>query len=268
VAARTSGFKGLIESLGAGFIGAVETVGGLGQLAFDVVRRGFLPPYRVALFFDHMEFIGVGSTLLVCLTGLFTGMVFAKQSVYAFGLFRAQSLVGPTVALTLTRELGPVFTALMVTMRAGSAICTEIGTMRVSEQIDALATIAVNPKQYLIAPRVIASTFMVPALTMLFNTVGMFGGYIIVVYVERLSAGTFLSRVQSWVDPEDLYESLVKGAVFGTIVILIACFKGFNATGGSKGVGRATTEAMVMSAVAIFFCDYLLDLVMVSSGHK
>ena len=266
MAARATGVRGFVESLGQGVLNAVETVGGLAQLMFEVLRRGLLPPYRAALFFDHLDFIGVGSTLLVCLTGLFTGMVFAKQTSYAFGLFRAQSLVGPIVALTLFRELGPVFTALMVTMRAGSAICTEIGTMRVTEQIDALATIAVNPKQYLIAPRVLAAVFMAPALTMLFSSVGMVGAYIVVVYVERLSPGTFLTRVSSWVDPPDITESLVKGGVFGVLVILIACYKGFNATGGSKGVGRATTEAMVLSAITIFLTDYLLDLVMIGSA--
>jgi phospholipid/cholesterol/gamma-HCH transport system permease protein len=212
-----------------------------------------------------MDFIGVGSILLVSLTGLFTGMVFAKQTLHAFSLFNAQSLVGPTVALTLARELAPVFTALMVTMRAGSAICTELGTMRVTEQIDALSTLAVNPLGYLIAPRVLASLVMVPALAVLFDGMGMVGSYVVIVYVEHLSAGTFLTRVQSWVDPPDLYETLIKGAVFGTLVILIACYKGFNAHGGAKGVGRATTEAMVMSAMAIFIADYVLDLFIVTT---
>jgi phospholipid/cholesterol/gamma-HCH transport system permease protein len=268
VATRTPGIRGFVEGVGEGAIRFVEQVGGLAETAVEVVRRGFLPPYRPQLFFEHMEFIGNGSTVLVCLTGIFTGMVFAKQTVYAFSLFRAQSLVGPTVALTLARELAPVLTALMVTMRAGSAICTELGTMRVTEQIDALSTIAVNPSHYLIAPRVIAATIMVPALSILFDAVGMLGCYLIVVYVERLSPGTLLTRVQSWVDPEDLYETVIKGAVFGLVVILIACFKGFNARGGSKGVGRATTEAMVMSAVAIFFLDYVLDLVLVGSSQR
>ncbi len=265
---RTEGLKGVVESVGAGVIDGVEELGSMFELFIEVVRRGFLPPYRPALWAEHMDFIGVGSTLLVCMTGLFTGMVFAKQSVYAFGLFRAQSLVGPVVALTLCRELGPVLTALMVTMRAGSAICTEIGTMRVTEQIDALATIAVNPKHYLVSPRVISAAVMVPALTVLFDAMGMVGSYVVVVYIEKFSAGTFLSRVQSWVDPEDLYESLIKGVVFGVIVILIACYKGFTAGGGSKGVGRATTEAMVMSAVAVFLSDYLLDLVLVGSSKQ
>src|SRR5437660_638054 len=198
MATREPSLRGFVEGVGQGAIRFVEDVGGLAESGFEVFRRGLLPPYRPQLFFEHMEFIGNGSTLLVCLTGLFTGMVFAKQTVYAFGLFRAQSLVGPTVALTLARELAPVLTALMVTMRAGSAICTELGTMRVTEQIDALSTMAVNPSHYLIAPRVIAGTIMVPALTLLFNGVGMIGCYLIVIYVERLSPGTLLSRVQSW----------------------------------------------------------------------
>jgi phospholipid/cholesterol/gamma-HCH transport system permease protein len=262
---QTAGIKGAIEGLGRGTVNVIETMGGLGLMGLDIVRKGFLPPYRPLRWFEQMDFIGVGSVLLVCLTGMFTGMVFAKQSLYAFGLFRAQSLVGPTVALTLTRELGPVFTALMVTMRAGSAICTEIGTMRVTEQVDALSTIAVDPLHYLVSPRVISAFLMVPLLCLLFDFVGMGGAYIVVVKLEDLSPGTFLTRVQGLLNPKDLFESIVKGAVFGTSVILIACFKGFNAKGGSKGVGQATTEAMVMSAIAIFLLDYLLDVIMLKN---
>src|SRR5690606_13577900 len=163
-----------------------------------------------------------------------------------------------TVGLALTRELGPVFTALMVTMRAGSAMCTELGTMRVTEQVDALETMAVNPIQYLLVPRVLAGLVMVPVLNMLFVTAGMTGAFMIAVGVNGLSAGTFLTRTQQWLVPADVGEGLLKAAIFGLVVTLIGCFKGFHATGGAKGVGKATTEAMVASALAIFILDYLV----------
>ena len=141
-----------------------------------MVAWTFRPPFRLQNLFTQLDFVGVGSILLVALTGTFTGMVFAPSPARAFELFDAESLVGPTVALTVTRELAPVFSALMVTMRACSAMCTELGTMRVTEQVDALETMAVNPVQYLLVPRVLAGLFMVPVLTMLFDTAGLVGG--------------------------------------------------------------------------------------------
>jgi len=214
----------------------------------------------VASFFSQLDFVGVGSTFIVCLTGTFTGMVFAHQSARAFELFNAESMVGPTVALTVTRELAPVFTALMVTMRAGSAMCTELGTMRVTEQVDALETMAVNPVQYLLVPRVLAGLCMVPLLTMIFDTAGLFGGFFVAVPLKGLSVGTFVLRTQNLLAPADIWEGLAKGAVFGFTVTLIACYRGYNAHGGAKGVGQATTRAMVDAAVAIFIEDYFMGL--------
>jgi phospholipid/cholesterol/gamma-HCH transport system permease protein len=188
--------------------------------------------------------------------------VFAHQSARAFELFDAESLVGPTVALTVTRELAPVFSALMVTMRAGSAMCTELGTMRVSEQIDALETMAVNPVQYLLVPRVLSGLVMVPLLVIIFDLAGMAGAYLVAVGIKGISAGTFISRTQQWLDLEDLGEGLIKGAVFGLSVTLISCFKGFNAHGGAKGVGEATTQAMVTSALSIFILDFFVGILL------
>lgn len=257
--ARTSpGWVKAVEAVGNTVQENLRTLGALVMLGFSVSRWALKPPYRLTNFFAQLDFVGVGSTFIVCLTGLFSGMVFAQQSSAAFELFDAESLVGPTVALVLTRELAPVFSALMVTMRAGSAMCTELGTMRVTEQVDALETMAVNPVQYLLVPRVVAGLLMVPMLAMVFNTAGMAGAYFISVGVKGISAGTFISRTQQWLDPADVREGLIKAAVFGLTLALIACFKGYNASGGAKGVGRATTEAMVASAVSIFVQDYLL----------
>ena len=241
---------------------AVADVGGLALLLGQVARWAVRPPYRVANYFAQLDFVGVGSILIVCLTGTFSGMVFAHQSARAFQMFNAESMVGPTVALVITRELAPVFTALMVTMRAGSAMCTELGTMRVTEQVDALETMAVNPVQYLLVPRILAGLTMVPALTMLFDMCGLAGGFFVAVAGTGVSAGTFLTRTQQWLDPEDINEGLIKAAVFGLTVTLIACYRGFHATGGAKGVGQATTQAMVNSALAIFILDYFVGVLL------
>lgn len=251
-----------IEGLGLGIFRVVEQLGGLATLLFDVVRWAVRPPFRVHNLFAQLDFVGVGSIFIVALTGTFSGMVFAHQTWRAFEMFNAESLVGPTVSLTITRELAPVFAALMVTMRAGSAMCTELGTMRVTEQVDALETMAVNPIQYLLVPRVLAGLIMVPTLVMLFDLVGLGGGYFVAVAVKGLSAGTFITRTQQWLDPEDIAEGLIKGAVFGLFVALVACFKGFHASGGAKGVGQATTEAMVTSALGIFILDYLVGVLL------
>jgi phospholipid/cholesterol/gamma-HCH transport system permease protein len=251
-----------IERIGLGLFSFVEEIGGLATLLVDVLKWTFRPPMRVQNLFAQLDFVGVGSIFIVALTGVFSGMVFAHQSWRAFELFNAESLVGPTVSLTITRELAPVFSALMVTMRAGSAMCTELGTMRVTEQVDALETMAVNPVQYLLVPRVLAGLVMVPLLVMVFDLMGLMGGYFVSVTVKGLSAGTFITRTQQWLDPEDIGEGLIKGAVFGLFIALVACFKGYHASGGAKGVGQATTEAMVASALGIFILDYFVGVIL------
>jgi phospholipid/cholesterol/gamma-HCH transport system permease protein len=251
-----------IERIGLGLVSFVEEIGGLAALLVDVLKWTFRPPLRLQNLFAQLDFVGVGSVFIVALTGVFSGMVFAHQSWRAFELFNAESLVGPTVSLTITRELAPVFSALMVTMRAGSAMCTELGTMRVTEQVDALETMAVNPVQYLLVPRVLAGLIMVPLLVMVFDLLGLMGGYFVSVTVKGLSAGTFITRTQQWLDPEDIAEGLIKGAVFGLFIALVACFKGYHASGGAKGVGQATTEAMVASALGIFILDYFVGVIL------
>jgi phospholipid/cholesterol/gamma-HCH transport system permease protein len=251
-----------VERIGRILIGTVADLGGMTALAWQILRWSVRRPFRLVNLFSQLDFVGVGSVFIVALTGTFTGMVFAQQSSRAFEIFGAESLVGPTVGLTITRELAPVFTALMVTMRAGSAMCTELGTMRVTEQVDALETMAVNPIQFLLVPRVLAGLVMVPMLTLLFDVAGLTGGFFISVEVKGVSAGTWLTRTQQWLDPEDIWEGLIKAAVFGFTVTLIACYKGYNASGGAKGVGKATTEAMVSAALSIFILDYLVGVLL------
>ncbi|MFL5298989.1 MAG: MlaE family ABC transporter permease [Anaeromyxobacteraceae bacterium] len=218
------------------------------------------PPFRPELILAQMAAIGVGSTFIVATTGFFTGMVFALQVTYAMGQFGAEGYVGGSVALSLARELAPVLTALMVIGRSGSAIATELGTMRVTEQIDAMDTMAVNPIQYLAVPRFIASLFMFPALTMLFNAIGYAGGYLMGIFVSEIPPGPFIEHTRTMVETQDVVHGLFKSIIFGGVVAIITCYRGYAAEGGAKGVGEGTTRAVVMSSIAILVVDYALTL--------
>src|SRR6202521_1983195 len=246
----------------------IEILGDLslftGQSTLAIFRR----PYRVGLLFSQLEFMAWGSIFVVGLTGLFTGMVLALQTVYAFGLFNAQSLVGATVELSLARELAPIFTCIVIVARVGSAVATELGTMRVTEQIDALETMAVDPINYLIVPRIVAAAFAAPVLTMLFNAIALTGAYGVAVFLKDLSPGTFLNRIQYLVTLKDLTDGLGKSVVIGFVVILIACFRGYRAAGGARGVGIATTQAVVGGLVAIFAIDYIYTAISLSGPQQ
>ena len=222
----------------------------------------FRRPFRWRVFLSSLEFVGAGSLAIVILTGAFTGMVMAVQSAYAFKLFHAESLVGTTVALALTRELSPVLTGLMVTGRVGSSFATEIGTMNVTEQVDALRTMAVNPIQYLVTPRVIACVIMVPILCQLCTLVGVAGAWLVAVKGLGLDEGVFFDRIVTVVKPWDIWSGIIKAACFGFIIGLVSCFKGLNAEGGARGVGVATTRAVVVSSVSILIADYFLTVMM------
>jgi len=261
-------FESGVAGVGTGIIGLIEDVGGMVELALQSAMALVRPPYRIGNFLEQIDFVGVGSIFVVGITGLFTGMVFGVQSYNAFSLFNAQSLVGSTVALALSRELAPVFAGLMVTARVGSSMATELGSMRVSEQIDALVTLAIDPIQYLVVPRLVAAILMMPFLTILFDGLGILGAYFVAVVTEGLTPGLFLSRIHLWVDPEDVISGLIKSAVFGLIIALVACYKGFNTTGGSKGVGRATNQAVVTGSVAVLVIDYFLSLALMGYVSK
>ncbi len=209
-----------------------------------------------------MAAIGVGSVFIVGTTGFFTGMVFALQVTYAMGQFGAEGYVGGSVALALARELAPVLTALMVIGRSGSAITTELGTMRVTEQIDAMETMAVNPVQYLAVPRFLAALAMFPALTMLFNTLGYMGGYLMGIFVSDIPPGPFIEHTRTMVETMDVTHGLFKAIIFGGVVAIITTYRGYAAkpAEGSRGVGEGTTRAVVMSSIAILVFDYVLTL--------
>jgi phospholipid/cholesterol/gamma-HCH transport system permease protein len=219
----------------------------------------FRRPFRPRLFLEQMEFVGVGSLPIIILVGFFSGAVSAQQTIRALEIFGQEHYVGATVGLSLALELAPVFTALMITARAGSGMATELGSMRITEQIDALTTFAVNPTQYLITPRVVASIIMMPIMTMVFNIIGLFGAYLYSIYLKQIDVGAFLYYFRYMTDPSDYLQGGVKAAVFGAALSLAACYQGFNVRGGAKEVGLATTRAVVAGSVAVLVLDYFLS---------
>ncbi len=251
-----------VDNFGRSVLRNVEEMGKILLLFLSVLSWMFRPPMKLRLIFKQMEFVGVKSIFVVILTGTFTGMVMALQGYHGFRMFSAESLVGSTVALGMTRELGPVLTSLMVTARAGSAMAAELGTMRVTEQIDALYVMASNPVKHLIVPRVIAGVIMVPILTIVSDFVGIIGGYFVGVVILDINAGAFVKNITRYVELDDIYNGLIKAAVFGLILSLVGCYKGFNTTGGAEGVGRATTEAVVLASITILVSDYFLTAIM------
>jgi phospholipid/cholesterol/gamma-HCH transport system permease protein len=229
-----------------------------GLMLFESIILAFRRPFKFDYIVKQMEFVGVKSLPVVFLTGTFTGMVLALQTYYGFRKFGAEGLIGVTVALSMTRELGPVLTGLMVAGRAGSAMAAEIGTMRVTEQIDALVVMALNPIKYLVVPRVVASFFMLPILTIISDFLGILGGYLIAVKLLDVNEGAFLNRIYKYLEFQDIYVGLIKAACFGVIFAIVSCYKGFYTRGGAEGVGRSTTQAVVVSCVTILVADYVL----------
>jgi phospholipid/cholesterol/gamma-HCH transport system permease protein len=216
------------------------------------------PPYRWSQLLIALDFIGAGSTFIVGLVGLFTGMAFTLSSIVGFRQFSAEGMVGGVVALALARELAPVLAAVVVTARAGSTMASELGNMRVTEQIDAITTMGVSPIQYLVVPRIVATTIMLPPLAVAFGMAGMVGAYVVAVLWQNIDPGEFFDRINALVEAKDLRMLAIKALVFGLIVSVICCKKGFSASGGARGVGEATAKAVVSSIVVIFAADYVL----------
>ena len=247
-----------LEAIGAPMIALAVEVGQLFTFGGRVFYWLFRRPYRWRLLLQQMEFIGFGSAFIVMLAGTFTGMVFAFQSLFAFRRFGAEDLVGPTTTISIARELAPVITSLMVSGRAGSSMATEIGTMKVTEQIDAMATMAVSPVQYLAVPRLVAAILVMPCLTMLFDCAGFAGALLVSTTREFLDTGIFLEQTYYMLDPPDFAEGLIKSTVFGLIIAWVSCYKGFVTSGGARGVGLAATRAVVIGSVSVLVVDYFL----------
>lgn len=241
-------------------------VGALARMLGEVIFWGLRPPYRGRIFIHCMEYVGVQSIFIVGITGFFVGAVLGLQLVNGFRDLGVESQTGSVVGFALAREIGPVFTALMVSSRAGSAMTTELGSMRVTNQIDALITMAVNPVQYLVVPRVLAGLLMVPILTIFFDVIGMTGAWLVCTKILGLDSGVFLERMRWIVDWKDVQLGITKSAVFGVTVCLIACRQGFYAKGGAAGVGQATNRSVVHNAIAILLLDYLVTGLVLGEG--
>lgn len=218
----------------------------------------FKPPFKVRLLLRQIRFLGNKSLVVILLTGAFTGMVLALQLYYILRKFGSEALLGPGIALSLIRELGPVLSALMVTGRAGSALTAEIGMMRITEQIDALTAMALNPIRYLIVPNIAGAIIVFPLLTSIFDLVGIYGGYLVGVKLLGISSGTYFSLMEDYVDMQDVLVGLYKSVSFGIIVSWVCCYKGFYTRYGAAGVSRSTTQAVVLSSVLILIWDYSL----------
>ncbi len=255
---RAANFKKWLSALFAPAITGLANVGHIVSLTLETLFWLVRPPFRPGQAFAQMNFIGVESLFIVGLTGTFSGMVVALQTTYALRAFSAEGRVGGIVAVSLTREVAPVFAAIMVAARAGSAMAAELGNMRVTEQIDAITTMGVNAVQYLLAPRLIACVVMVPLLCVLYSTVGMGGAYLVAVTWLGGDPGVFAQSVRDLVVVDDLEMGLIKATVFGFLISAISCRHGFYAAGGAKGVGIATTRAVVETCVAILVINYVL----------
>lgn len=232
----------------------------------SLVRKTLLSlvkiPKELHNIFLQMEEIGFNSLPVVIITALFTGMVLALQTFYGFARFNAESFVGPVVALSMCRELGPVLTSFVVSGRAGSAMAAELGTMRVTEQIDALYTLSTDPVDYLILPRFLSGIIMLPVLTMIANVIGIFGGYYIAVSLFGENSVMYLNMTFKYLVLGDVVKGLIKAFFFGGIIAIVSCKEGFYAKGGAEGVGKATTKSVVISYMAILVADYFLTSLM------
>jgi phospholipid/cholesterol/gamma-HCH transport system permease protein len=248
---------------------AVQLIGRLVLTFFEVTGRLVLfageglshcvrPPFYFRQIGRQLVEIGYYSLPVVGLTAIFTGMVLALQSYTGFARFSAEAAVANVVVVSITRELGPVLAGLMVAGRIGAAMAAEIGTMRVTEQIDALTTLSTNPMKYMVAPRLIAGVTMLPLLVIVADIIGVFGGFLVSVYKLGFNPAQYLQKTWDALHVEDVVSGLVKASVFGLIVTLMGCYQGYNSRGGAQGVGAATTNAVVSASILILCFDYVL----------
>lgn len=250
-----------LSSLGRMCIFLIKEIGRIAIFFLNAFCLIFSFPIQVSKTIQQIYFIGMKSVFVICLTAIFTGMVLGLQGYYTLVKFGSEGLLGAAVALSLIRELGPVLTAIMVTGRAGSSMAAELGIMRISEQIDALDTMDINPIRFLVSPRMAASLVSFPLLTALFDVVGIFGGYLTGAILLGVNPGTFMFRVESSVVMRDISGGFIKSIVFALVVSTICCFQGFNTHTrgfGAKGVSLSTTSAVVLSCVFVFVTDYVL----------
>ena len=248
-------FDNLFISIGRHIISFMYFLGGLSNLAFKTVALSVLPPYKKDRIFEQAKKAGLDSLPLVSLIALFIGFIFALQTAYFMQRIGSELYIASLVALSIVRELGPVITALVVAGRVGASITAEIGSMQVTEQIDALETFATNPVKYLVVPRFIALSLMLPILTLYADAIGILGSYLICVFRLGISSSIYLRVTSEALFYKDLFNGLFKTIFFGMIIAIVSCYEGFNVRGGAEGVGRATTRSVVFSFIMIIIVD-------------
>src|ERR1051325_8596161 len=247
-----------LAAVGAVFLAFLAATGRLVPFGAGAVAGLVAPPFYPRLILSQIVYIGYVSLPVVGLTALFTGMVLALQSYTGFARFNAESAIATVVVLSVTRELGPVIAGLMVAGRARGAVGAGVGTMRVTEQIDALTTLSTDPLRYLVLPRLLAGLVTLPALVFVADIIGVFGGYLVSIYKLNFNPVTYLTQTQRYLEPMDVASGLIKAAVFGFIVTLMGCYHGYYSRGGAEGVGQATTQAVVSASILILLFNYAL----------
>jgi len=257
---------GFVSKLGTLTIRAFWIVGRYVAFVFNIIKTLFTTRPHVQNILMQMKYIGVESSTIVILTATFAGMALTLQTCVAIMKLGAFDLLGIIVALGMTREIGPILTGLMVNSRAGSAMAAEIGTMKVTEQIDALKTLCINPFQYLVVPRIIASIFVMPCLTLFSIICGIAGGYVFCTYALQINPELYIMGIRKSLTFADIRGGLIKGACFGFIISTLGTYHGFQTTGGARGVGRATTQTVVASAIAILIANFFLGSILFPIG--
>ncbi|HXQ42467.1 MAG TPA: ABC transporter permease [Candidatus Udaeobacter sp.] len=248
----------ILQPIGAAVLIALEQIGRIALFAIEAIGLAFRPPFRLRLIGRQLIDVGYYSLPVVGLTAIFTGMVLVLQSYTGFTRFNAEAAIPNVVVISLTRELGPVLAGLMVAGRIGAAMAAEIGTMRVTEQIDALSTLSTNPIKYLVVPRLVAGLIALPLLVAVADIIGVFGGYVIAIYKLGFNSSAYIKNTVDFVTSLDVVSGLVKAAVFGFIVALMGCYNGYHSRGGAQGVGAATTNAVVSASILILVFNYML----------
>src|ERR1043166_2860356 len=250
-----------LASVGGAFLAVLPAAGRLVLLAGAALGAGVAPPFYPRIILRQIVYVGYFSLPVVGLTALFTGMVLALQSYTGFSRFNAESAVATVVVLSVTRELGPVIAGLMVAGRVGAAMAAEIGTMRVTDQIDALTTLSTDPLRYLVLPRLVAGFVALPFLVLVADIIGVFGGFLVGTYKLNFNPVSYLTQTGQHLETMDVVSGLVKAAVFGFVVTLMGCYHGYQSRGGAAGVGQATTYAVVSASILILLLDYVLTAV-------
>ncbi|MBC7497225.1 MAG: ABC transporter permease [Sphingomonadaceae bacterium] len=256
---------GVLRAIGRFVLGGLASIGRVVLFAGRAVAHAALPPYYPARLIEQIIVIGWFSLPVVGLTALFTGAALAQQIFIGGSRFNAAATVPAVTVIGIVRELGPVLGGLMVAGRVSSAMAAELGTMRVTEQIDALTTLRTDPLRYLIAPRVLAATLVMPFLVLVSNVIGVLGGFVLATTRLGFNAANYLERTMSFLKTDDVVSSLVKAAVFGFIIALMGCYHGFHSNGGAEGVGKATTSAVVSAFILILLSNLIITVVVFGS---